>query len=117
MSWGERNKIIADMPLDIQLWQKCYQRNQQEYIRRRLGAVKFFCEGKPRLLIIKELNITYKTLSGYLDLYIQGGLDGLVSPIVKPRLKLLTEHQLAQVKQIVLTETPESYSKKDLFGL
>ena len=117
MTWGERNRLIADLPLDIQSWQKCYHRHQQEYIRRRLRAVRFFCEGTTRLLIIKELNITYKTLSSYLDLYIKGGLDGLVSHIVKPRLKLLTEQQLAQVKQIILTETPESYSKKDLFGL
>ncbi len=117
MTWGERNRLIANLPLDNQSWQKSYHRNQQEYIRRRLRAVKFFCEGKTRLLIIKELNITYKTLSGYLDLYIQGGLDGLVSPIVKPRIKLLTEQQLAQLKQIILTETPESYSKKDSFGL
>ena len=117
MTWGERNRLIVNLPLDIQNWQKYYYRNQQEYIRRRLGAVKFFCEGKPRLLIIKELNITYKTLSGYLDLYIQGGLDGLVSPIVKPRIKLLTDQQLVQIKQIILTETPETYSKKDSFGL
>lgn len=117
MTWGERNRLIAHLPLDIQSWQKCYHRNQQEYIRRRLRAVKFFCEGKTRLLITKELNITYKTLSGYLDLYIHGGLDGLVSPIIKPRLKLLTEQQLSQVRQIILTETPESYSKKGSFGL
>jgi transposase len=117
MTWGERNRLIVNLPLDIQNWQKCYHRNQQEYIRRRLRAVKFFCEGKPRLLIIKELNITYKTLSSYLDLYIQGGLDGLVSPIVKPRIKLLTDQQLVQIKQIILTETPETYSKKDSFGL
>ena len=117
MTWGERNRLIAHLSLDIQSWQKCYHRNQQEYIRRRLRAVKFFCEGKTRLSIIKALNITYKTLSGYLDLYIQGGLDGLVNPIVKPRLKLLTEQQLAKVKQIIITEIPKSYSKKDLFVL
>jgi len=117
MTWGERNRLIAHLSLDIQSWQKCHHRNQQEYIRRRLRAVKFFYEGKTRLSIIKALNITYKTLSGYLDLYIQGGLDGLVNPIVKPRLKLLTEQQLAKVKQIIITEIPESYSKKDLFVL
>jgi transposase len=116
MTWGERNRLVANLPLDIQSWQKCYHRNQQEHIRRRLRAVKLFCEGKKRLLITQELNITYKTLSGYLDLYIHGGLDGLVSPITKPRLKLLTVQQLSELKQIVLTETPESYSKKDSFG-
>ena len=62
MTWRESNRLIVNLPLDIQNWQKYYHPNQQEYIPRRLGAVKFFCEGKPRLLIIKELNITYKRL-------------------------------------------------------
>ena len=117
MTWGERNTLISNLPLDLPCWQKYYNRNQQEYIRRRLRTIKLFCEGTPRLLIIKDLNITYKTLSSYLDLYIQAGLDGLVIPITKPRLKLLTEQQLAKVKQIVLHESPESYSKKGSFGL
>ena len=61
--------------------------------------------------------ILKRFLSGYLDLYIQGGLDGLVSPIVKPRIKLLTDQQLVHIKQTSLTETPGTYSKKDSFGL
>jgi transposase len=100
----------------MEAWQKYYRRNQQQYIRRRLDAIRLFWEGKPRRLIAQELGITYKTLSTYLDLYKQGGLEGLISPIVKPRLRVLTEQQMEKVKAIVLHERPQSYSKKEISG-
>lgn len=87
MEWGIPNKEFAQAGLDIESWQKYYNCNQQQYIRRRLQAIHLFGEGKPRKLIGQELAISYKTLSSYLDLYRQGGLEGLASPIVKPRLR------------------------------
>lgn len=116
MDWGTRNKEFAQVGLDMACWQKYYQRNQQQYIRRRLDAIRLFWQGKSRQLITQELSISYKTLSSYLDLYTQGGLDGLVSPIVKPRLRLLTDEQLEKVKDIVLQEKPQAYSKKEISG-
>jgi transposase len=116
MEWGTRNKEIARIGLDIAAWQKYYKRNQQQYIRRRLDAIRLFWEGKSRGLIAQELAISYKTLSSYLDLYRQGGLEGLVSPIVKPPLRLLTEQQMEKVKDIVLHECPQVYAKKEISG-
>lgn len=116
MEWGTRNKEFAQLGLDIEAWQKYYRRNQQQYIRRRLDAIRLFWEGKSRQLITQELGITYKTLSTYLDLYKQGGLEELARPIVKPRLRLLTEQQLEKVKDIVLHERPQVYSKKGISG-
>jgi transposase len=116
MEWGTRNKEFAQVGLDIEAWQKYYNRNQQQYIRRRLDAIRLFWEGKPRRLIAQELAMSYKTLSSYLDLYKQGGLVGLVSPIVKPRLHLLTAQQMEKVKDIVLHEHPQAYSKKETSG-
>ncbi len=116
MEWGTRNKEFAQVGLDIEAWQTYYRRNQQQYIRRRLDAIRLFWEGKSRQLIAHELGVTYKTLSTYLDLYKQAGLEGLVSPIVKPRLRLLTEGQLEKVKDIVLHEHPQAYEKKEISG-
>lgn len=116
MIWGTRNEQIASLPIDLEAWQKCYNRNQQEYIRRRLRAIKLCSEGKSRTIISKDLGITYKTLSNYLDLYIHEGLDGLVKPISKPRLKLLNEQQISTIRNIVLHDSPETYLKKEIFG-
>ncbi len=116
MEWGPRNKEFAQVGLDMEAWQTYYKRNEQQYIRRRLDAIRLFWEGKPRGLIAQELAITYKTLSSYLDLYRQGGLEGLTIPIVKPRLGVLTDGQMEKVKHIILHECPESYSKKEISG-
>lgn len=116
MEWGTRNKEFAEAGLDIAAWKRYYKRNQQQYIRRRLDAIRLFWEGKPRRLIAQELAISYKTLSSYLDLYRQAGLEGLVNPIVKPRLRLLTEQQMEKVKDILLHERPQAYSKKETSG-
>jgi transposase len=116
MEWSTRNKEFAQIGLDIEAWQNYYNRNQQQYIRRRLDAMRLFWEGKSRQLIAQQLAITYKTLSSYLDLYRQGGLEGLVSPIVKPRLRLLTEQQMEKVKDIVLHDSRQAYAKKEISG-
>lgn len=116
MEWGTRNKAFAQAGLDIEAWQTYYKRNQQQYIRRRLEAIRLFWEGKPRRLIAQELAITYKTLSSYLDLYKQGGLEGLVSPIVKPRLRVLTDGQMDKVKDMLLQDSPQAYAKKEISG-
>lgn len=116
MEWGTRNKEFAQVGLDIEAWQKYYKRNQQQYIRRRLDAIRLFWEGKSRGLIAKELAITYKTLSSYLDNYKQAGLEGLVKPIIKPRLRLLTEEQMDAIKDIVLHDSPQNYAKKEISG-
>src|SRR5688572_3282924 len=116
MDWGTRNKEFAKQSLAMDSWQNYYHRNQQEYIRRRLRAIKMFAEGNSRQKITQVLGITYKTLSTYLDLYIQGGLPAVVSPIQKPRAKRLTEQQVSKLKEIILTKQPEDFSKKELSG-
>lgn len=34
--------------LDLDLWQKLYDKHQQEYLRKRLRGIKYLCEGKTR---------------------------------------------------------------------
>jgi|SRR5687767_3025984 transposase len=116
MDWGTRNKEFVKQSLAIDSWQSYYHRNQQEYIRRRLRAIRMFAEGNSRQKISQALGITYKTLSTYLDVYIQGGLAALVSPIRKPRAKRLTDQQQSQLKDIILTQQPEDFSKKEPSG-
>jgi transposase len=116
MDWGTRNKSLSEKVFDKTDWQKYYHRHQQEHIRKRLKAVKLYYEGKKREAIAQELGITYKTLSGYLDMYIANGLEGLTKAIEKPRAKKLSSSQEAQLRHIVLQERPEAFLKKEIFG-
>jgi transposase len=117
MNWGTRNKALAAKGFDEAQWQKYYHRHQQEYIRRRLKAIRLYYSSVKREQIAKELQITYKTLSGYLDLYLSAGLQGLVSPIVKPRLQSLNQAQQDKLADMILHESPQDYSKKGTSGL
>lgn len=117
MEWGTRNSQLATLNFDLSTWQKYFNQNQQEYIRRRLRAIRLYSEGKSRKEILQYLSISPKTLSAYFDLYILGGFDGLTSPIVKPRLQALDKQQQAKLREMVLDETPENYSKKEQSGL
>ena len=116
MDWGTRNKSLTDKEYDKDEWHKYYHRHQQEHIRKRLKSVKLYYDGKKREAIAQELGITYKTLSGYLDMYIANGLAGLTKAIEKPRAKKLSSSQEAQLKHIVLQESPKVYLKKEIFG-
>jgi len=117
MNWGTRNKELAAKGFDEGQWQKYYNHHQQEYIRRRLKALKLYYSLVKREAIAKELQINYKTLSGYLDRYLSAGLEGLVSPIVKPRLQALNQEQQNKLAHMVLHESPQTYSKKGTSGL
>jgi transposase len=117
MNWGTRNKELAAKGFDEGQWHKYYNRHQQEYMRRRLKAIKLYYSSLKREAIAKQLHISYKTLSGYLDRYLSAGLEGLVPPIVKPRLQALNEEQQNKLAHIVLHESPQAYSKKATSGL
>ena len=74
MEWGTGNKELAAKGFDQAQWQKYYNHHQQEYIRKRLKAVKLYYCSVQRQEIAKQLQISYKTLSGYLDQYRFAGL-------------------------------------------
>lgn len=116
MNWGTRNKELAAKGFDEGQWQKHYNRHQQEYIRKRLKAIKLYYSSLKREAIAKQLQISYKTLSGYLDRYLSAGLEGLVTPIVKPRLQALNKEQQNKLAHMVLHESPPEYSKKGTSG-
>ena len=47
-SLGNRTFRLGDRQLDLELWQKLYYKCQQEYLRKRLLAIKYLYEGKTR---------------------------------------------------------------------
>ena len=83
--------------MNIEQWQKLYYQNQQSYLRTRLLAIKFLAEGKTRKEVSQLLNCTYKTLTSWIDKYLEGGLKKLIEPIkhqVPQRLSLVQKQAL-----------------------
>jgi transposase len=95
--------------LDLELWRKTYYKYQKEYQRQRLLAIKYLYEGKTRSEVSELLNCTYKTLSNWIDKFLQGGLDELVKPITHQVKSRLSEEQKQELKRMLLEEKPTDY--------
>ncbi|BAY85173.1 hypothetical protein NIES267_46720 [Calothrix parasitica NIES-267] len=108
---GLRNRTfrLETHQLDIVLWQKLYYKYQQEYIRKKLLAIKYLFEGKSRIEVSELLGCHYKTITSWIDKFLEAGLLELVQPIthkVKSRLNIEQKHEL---KQMLLSEKPIDY--------
>ena len=62
---------------------------QQEYLRKRLLAIKYLYEGKTRTEVSDLLDCHYKTLSTWIDKFLEGGLKMVVKPITHQVLSRL----------------------------
>ena len=85
-----RTQAFRDKPFDADEWQKFYYRNQQQYIRQRLTAIKLLHEGQNRTQVSEQVGGNYNTLTRWMDKYLDGGLQGLVQPIRHQKPSRLT---------------------------
>jgi len=100
---------LGDRQLDLDLWTKLYYKHQKEYQRQRLWAIKYLYEGQTRVEVIKLLNCTYKTLSTWIDKFLQGGLNELVKPISHQVESRLSLEQKSELKIMLLEQKPLDY--------
>lgn len=104
-----RTHTLRDKPFDPDEWQKLYYRNQQQYMRQRLTAIKLLQEGQSRAQVSEQVGCRYDTLTSWIDKYLEGGLSGLVSPIQHQKPSRLSPEQQQQLKEMVLTQRPTDY--------
>lgn len=104
-----RTQALRDKSFDADEWQKLYYRNQQQYIRHRLTAIKLLHEGHSRAQVCEHIGCRYDTLTSWMDKYLDGGLGGLVNPIRDEKPSWLTPEQQQQLKAMVLTQRPTDY--------
>lgn len=105
-----RTEQLEAIELDLETWQKLYYKHQQDYIRRRLLAIKHLYEGQSRLQVCSLLKCTYVTLTNWIDIYLEGGLQGLVKPIKhKNTPQKLSVEQKKELKQIILEKSPQDF--------
>ena len=100
---------LCDRQLDLDLWQKLYYKHQQEYLRQRLLAIKYLYEGKNRTEVSELLNCTYKTLSTWIDKFLEDGLNKLVKPIAHRVPSRLNSEQRQELKIMLLSNKPVDY--------
>jgi transposase len=105
----ERTQELKKQQLDDKHWQKLYYQNQQSYIRARLLAIKFLAEGKTRTEVSQLVNCTYKTLTSWIDKYLEGGLEKLTESIEHHVQQRLSPLQKQEFKQMLLFQTPIDY--------
>lgn len=104
-----RTQALQDQAFDADEWQKLYYRNQQQYIRHRLTAIKLLHEGHSRAQVCEDIGCRYDTLTSWIDKYLDGGLSCLVRPIQHQKLSRLNPEQQQQLKVMVLTQRPTNY--------
>lgn len=100
---------LGERQLDLELWQKLYYKYQQEYVRKRLLAIKYLYEGKTRIEVSELVKCTYKTLSTWIDKFLEGGLNKLVQPITHQVPSRLNLKQRQQLKIMLLFHKPIDY--------
>lgn len=102
---GVKKKLILK-GLDLELWQQYYNRNQQEYKRNRLRAVKLVYQGHTQTSVCSTLGISQSALNDWIELYLLGDLKSLCANIVYQRESLLGSIKEKELKWILLNRTP-----------
>ena len=87
-------------------WSKYFQRYQQEYIRKRLRAIKFFAKNTDVSTICQTLSLNKNTFYLFVNLYLKEGFEGLCRLAVRPKPTLLSKAQELSFKQTILTRAP-----------
>ena len=104
-----RTQALKQRAFDAQQWQKLYYRHPQQYIRKRLDAIKQLMLGQSRTQVCQQVNCSYDTLTRWLDSYLTGGLEQLVVAITHDKPSRLTVEQQQQLKLMLLKERPSDY--------
>ena len=104
-----QTEALKNKPFDADKWQKLYYRNQQQYIRHRLEAIRLLYQGNRRIEVCEQVGCSYDTVTSWLRKYLQGGLEALVSPIRHQKPSRLSEEQQQQLKEMILTQRPTEY--------
>ncbi len=91
---------------DETVWNKFFRRHQQEYIRKRLRAVKLFAENIEVSVICEQLDINKNSLYLFIRIYLADGFTGLCRHTTRNHKTRLTTEQELLFKQTILTKAP-----------
>lgn len=106
---ASRTEQLCQQQLDLELWQKFYYKHQQEYLRKRLLAIKYLWSGKSRREVSELLGCTYITLTTWIDKFLEGGLKKLTEPITHQVSSRLNFELQQELKKMLLEQKPTDY--------
>ena len=95
--------------LDLIQWQQHMHRHPQEYIRRKLRAIRAYAQGQSVQTLAQQLTIHPNTLRHYITTYCLGGFESLCQPEKRKQPKRLTPQQEAEFKQVLLKQRPADH--------
>lgn len=104
-----RSEQFSAKSFEEEEWQKLFYKHQQQYIRRRLEAIKYLQDGKTRQEVMEKLGCARQSLTTWIDKYCQGGLKALVTPTKSDRIQRLSRPQKAEIKKMLLEQKPSDY--------
>jgi transposase len=96
-------------PQDRAKWQALYYSHQKQWQRRRLLALKAIWDGQFLIGVCRTQHVQRKTLETWLDAYLHGGFDALLSPQTRPRGQTLSAQRRKILRHILLHKTPLDY--------
>jgi transposase len=102
-------KQLLTKGLDLDLWQKSYNRNQKEYKRIRLRAIKMVYEGETQTIVSQILGVSHSALKDWIELYLLGGLDLLCADINYHRDSRLGTKKEQEFKYILTNYSPTDF--------
>lgn len=105
----KRIELFNSKPQDKESWKKLHKKYQQKYLRRRLQAIDLLWSGKGRVEVSKLISCKYETLTKWIDIYNEEGLTGLIKPIKREQSQRLSGAAKADLKEIILNQTPSDY--------
>lgn len=95
---------------DLALWNDLYSKNQQEYIRRRLKAIKLLWEGRSRAEVQGKLDVNGSTLIEWIRLLVERGVEAGLRQLARSKTVQksgkLTLEQEQQLLALITDSTP-----------
>ncbi|MCL1495420.1 MAG: hypothetical protein M1G31_32420 [Pseudanabaena sp. Salubria-1] len=101
-----REEQIKAIRFNTEEWEKLFCKYQQEYIRKRLKAIKYLHEGQTRQEVMAKIDCARKSLIIWIDMYCEGGLKALATPMKSHRKQKLGKEEKGELKKMLLEKKP-----------
>ena len=105
----DRLERLKNKGLNEEEWQKSWNKYQQQYIRKRLQAIKCLHEGQSRKEVIVKVGCARESIATWLDMYDEEGLKGLTELVKRKKSQSLSKEQKTEIKVMLLEQKPTDY--------
>lgn len=110
---SEIDRAFAELKPDWQLINRLIKKEQKEYIRQRLKAIRWLWQGKSRQEVVDKLDIDRTSLLNWVKLILEHGVEPGLKRLAQPKKvnktgKLAVEHQ-ARLIEILEPKKPTDY--------